>query len=119
MKEADFDTWVQGYLACWKSNDPEQIGALFAEDAKYYTQAFREPWAGRQTIVDGWVGRADWQGEWDFAYRWVAIEGDTGVLEGVTTYHTQGTAYHNVWFITLDGEGRCTEFKETWVQKPE
>ena len=119
MKREAFEVWMQGYLACWTHNHPEAIGALFSVDCKYYTQAFREPWTGRETIVAGWLERADWQGEWDFDYRWVAIDGATGVLEGVTTYHTQGSAYHNVWFITLDDEGQCMEFKEVWVEKPE
>jgi hypothetical protein len=119
MQKSAFEQWVRGYLECWTHNDREAISDLFAEDCRYYTQAFREPWAGREVIVAGWLERADWQGEWDFDYRWVAIEGDTGVLEGLTTYHTQGSAYHNVWFITLDEDGKCTEFKEVWVEKPE
>lgn len=117
-KRDRFERWMQGYLDCWASNDPEAIGSLFSADCKYHTQAFREPWAGRERIVAGWLERADWQGEWDFEYHWVAVDGDTGVLEGLTTYHTQGTAFHNVWFITLDEDGRCTEFKEMWVERP-
>ena len=123
MDRNDFEKWMQGYLACWASNDPEAIGALFAEDAEYYTQAFRESWRGRDMIVKEWIGRADWQGEpgdeWTFDYHWVAVEGDTGVLEGQTNYSGRNEVIHNIWFITLDAAGRCRVFKETWVQKPE
>ena len=27
------EAWVAGYVAAWESNDPEQIGALFTDDA--------------------------------------------------------------------------------------
>jgi hypothetical protein len=119
MQREHFENWIQGYLKAWKTNEREDIEALFAEDATYLTQSFREPWKGREAIVEGWLERADWQGEWNFDYRWWAIEVDTGVLEGVTTYHTQGTAYNNIWVIILNEDGRCRQFREQWVQKPE
>jgi hypothetical protein len=113
-----FERWLAGYLECWKSNGPRKIGELFSEDARYFTQPFRDPWTGRQAIVAGWLSRADDQGSWEFDYRWVAVEGDTGVLEGTTTYHDQEAVFHNVWFVTLDSSGQCTEFREQWIQKP-
>ena len=117
MQREDFDKWVQAYIKAWESNERANIEALFAEDASYLTQAFREPWAGRKTIVENWLGRDDSPGDWDFGYHWWAIEGDTGVLEGVTRYHSQDTTFTNIWVIVLDGEGRCREFREHWVHK--
>jgi len=119
MSRDDFENWVQGYLKAWKTNQRNDIEALFTEDAMYLTQAFRQPWRGREMIVEGWLSRAEWQGIWDFEYHWVAIEGNAGVLEGLTRYHTQGAAYNNIWVIVLNEEGRCREFREQWVQKPE
>ncbi|MEX2144099.1 MAG: nuclear transport factor 2 family protein [Anaerolineales bacterium] len=115
----DFEKWVQGYLKAWKTNECTDIEALFTEEATYLTQAFREPWKGREMIVNGWLERAGWQGQWSFEYEWVAIEGNVGVLEGVTTYQSQGSAYNNIWVIVLDADGLCCEFREQWVQKPE
>jgi len=65
MKRDLFETWVQGYLQAWKTNERKDIEALFTEEATYLTQAFREPWKGRETIVSGWLERAAWQGKWD------------------------------------------------------
>ena len=31
------EQWVAQYVAAWESNDPEQIGALFTDDAVYLT----------------------------------------------------------------------------------
>lgn len=119
IRREAFENWVQGYVKAWKTNTREDIEALFTEDATYLTQAFREPWRGRAAIVDGWLGRADTQGEWNFEHRWLAIEGNTGVLEGLTTYYTYNTAYANIWTIVLTEDGRCREFREYWIQKPE
>jgi hypothetical protein len=114
---ARFDHWVQEYLDAWKTNKPDAIAALFTEEATYLTQAFREPWSGREAIVKGWIERAPWQGKWSFDYRWWAVEGSVGVLEGITTYHSQGAQYSNIWVIRLERNGRCSEFREQWVRK--
>ncbi|MGH2582879.1 MAG: nuclear transport factor 2 family protein [Anaerolineales bacterium] len=119
VKRDAFENWVLRYIKAWKTNAREDIEALFTEDATYLTQAFREPWRGLSEIVEGWLSRADTQGEWSFEHKWLAIEGDTGVLEGLTTYHTYGTAYANIWTIVLAEDGRCREFREYWVKKPE
>jgi uncharacterized protein (TIGR02246 family) len=45
--------WIARYERAWASNDPDEIGALFSDDASYFTAPFREPWRGRQQIVAG------------------------------------------------------------------
>jgi hypothetical protein len=117
MDKTNFDSWVQGYLKAWRTNARADIEALFTEDATYLTQAFRQPWRGRTAIVEGWLSRADFQGNWGFEYHWIAIEGDTGVLEGVTTYHDENEAYANIWMIKLAADGRCYEYREHWVRR--
>ena len=94
MNKKNFDRWVKNYIACWKKSDPEEVAALFTSNARYQTQAFRPPIAGRTKIVKMWMERSVWQGKWSFKYKWVAIQGNIGVLEGVTTYRsTVGTFY--------------------------
>ena len=51
MERAEVEQWVKAYERAWASNDPEEIGALFTDDARYYTAPHREPWTGRDTIV--------------------------------------------------------------------
>ena len=46
----------------------------------------------------------------------VATECDLGILRGETRYTNTSQAYSNIWFITLDGEDRCTEFIEWWME---
>ena len=53
------EAWVDGYVRAWNSNDPAAIGALFSEDAAYYTEPYRAPWRGREEIVRQWLDRKD------------------------------------------------------------
>ena len=109
------ERWVEGYLAAWSSNDPQDIGRLFTDDARYNTAPHREPWKGRQGIVEGWIDRKDEPGEWDFRYEVLAIADDLGFVRGWTTYHTDEDDYSNLWVIRLDDAGRCSEFTEWWM----
>jgi uncharacterized protein (TIGR02246 family) len=116
MDREDVDRWLQGYLRAWESNDPEDIGSLFTDDAKYYTAPHREPWAGRQAIVDGWIGRKDEPGDWTFQSDILAIADDLAFVQGVTGYpNADPSAYSNLWVIRLADDGRCSEFTEWWM----
>jgi len=116
MNETDLQRWVEAYMKAWGSNDPSDIGALFTEDAFYYTSPYREPWAGRKAIVEGWLGRKDDQGSWTFRFEVMNIgAGSTGFVRGWTAY--ADATYSNLWIIRLADDGRCEEFTEWWMKE--
>lgn len=45
--------WMNGYLRAWDSNTPEDIRALFTDDAEYHTAPFVDPRVGVDAIVAG------------------------------------------------------------------
>jgi uncharacterized protein (TIGR02246 family) len=115
VDRAALERWMERYVKAWGSNDPQDIGALFTDDATYYTAPHREPWRSRQGIVDGWLDRKDEPGQWDFRYEVLAIADNLGFVRGWTTYHTDEEDYSNLWVIRLDDQGRCSEFIEWWM----
>ncbi|GGM31105.1 YybH family protein [Dactylosporangium sucinum] len=106
--------WVDGYVRAWNSNDPAEIGGLFAEDAAYYTAPFRDPWRGRDAIVAGWLDRRDQPGEASFTWFPVIVGPDLSIVQGTTVYPT--ATYSNLWLIRLDTVGQCREFTEWWMR---
>ena len=107
--------WMAAYERAWASNDAEEIGALFTDDALYFTTPFREPWRGRQAIVDGWLDRQDDPGDWTFAWRPLVDNPELAIIAGTTTYRDPPLTYSNLWELRLDGDGRCREFTEWWM----
>src|SRR3712207_2263513 len=97
-------SWMQGYLRAWTSNAPDDIRALFTEDAKYFTDPWGTPWQGREGIVKAWIARGDGQGSWEFTWSPVAITDEVAVVQGETRY-ASGTVYSNLWIIRLDRDG--------------
>jgi ketosteroid isomerase-like protein len=109
--------WVAGYVAAWESNDPEQVGALFSDDAVYLTAPDAEPRRGREQIVAGWLEDLDEPGTWSF--DWKILHEDDGfvVVQGKTEYPAEKD-YLNLWIVRLDGDGRATEFTEWYMPRP-
>ena len=119
MGSSRYDDWVAAYVRAWNSNDPEDIGALFAEDGRYLTEPYATPWKGRSEIISGWLDAKDEPGDTEFDYEMLVDTEELGIVKGHTLYKTSGRAYVNLWEIRLDAEGRCTEFVEWWMEKKE
>jgi ketosteroid isomerase-like protein len=122
MTRAEFEHWLERYRAAWTTDDPQQIGALFTEEATYSPWPFSKPWEGREAIVAKWIERGDSKHPWRFESELVAVEGDTGVVKGLTTYPAHDDeaedAYSNIWMIRLEPDGRARSFAEWWIQRP-
>jgi ketosteroid isomerase-like protein len=117
MERKDVERWMEGYVRAWTSNDPDEIGGLFTDSAAYFTAPFREPWMGREAIVQGWIDRKDEPNEWTFRWEVLAMAGDVGFAQGETDYPKEGKKYSNLWVIRLTEDGRCSEFTEWWMEQ--
>ena len=116
MDEASVRDWVDRYVHAWGTNDPEDIAALFTDDARYLTAPHREPWTGPDEIVRGWLGRKDDQGDWSFDYDVLAVTPELAFVRGLTEYRSQAASFSNLWVLRLEEDGRCSEFTEWWME---
>lgn len=115
VDRADVEGWIRRYVQAWETNQPDDIGELFTDDARYYTAPHREPWSGRQAIVEGWLDRKDEPGDWRFRSEVLGVEGDLAFVRGWTTYQNDPD-YSNLWVIRLTDEGQASEFIEWWME---
>ncbi len=119
MMRNDVDGWLERYVAAWKSSDPGEIGDLFSEDARYRYRP-GEPLAGREAIVQGWLGEGDEPGTFDASYSCWALEGDRAVATGTSSYTApEHRVYDNVFLLVFDADGRCSDFTELYVRRPQ
>lgn len=109
--------WVAGYRRAWESNAPEDIRALFTEDATYRTEPYAEPWLGRERIVAGWLAAKDEPGDTTFEWEPLVVTDEVAVVQATTLYIAERT-YSNLWVIRFADDGRAREFTEWWMKHP-
>jgi uncharacterized protein (TIGR02246 family) len=117
MTREQVQAWLDAYVAAWRSNDAATIGELFAEDAVYRYHPYDEPERGRDAIVADWLEEPDEPGSWEARYAPLMVEGDRAVATGETRY-ADGQTFSNAFVLAFDGDGRCREFTEWYMEHP-
>ena len=131
MEPGDVARWLDDYVEAWRTYDPDAIVALFAEEIEYRYHPNDEPIRGREAVVESWLGEGehedassrDPEGTYDASYAPVAIDGDTVVATGSSTYFERPggpveKVYDNCWLVRFDDSGCCREFTEWFMERP-
>ena len=122
MDKAAVTTWLERYVAAWKSYDEGDIGDLFSDDAEYRYHPYDEAVRGRANIVASWLEDVDAPGTYDGHYEPIAVDGDVAVATGRSSYTgADGSVertYHNAYIMRFDAEGRCSSFTEWFMLQP-
>lgn len=123
MERAEVDRWLEAYVAAWKSGDRDEILDLFGEDVRYRYHPWDEPLEGREAVADSWLDDPDEPGTFEARYECFAADGDAAVAVGASTYRepdgTFSRAYDNVFLLRFDADGRCSEFTELFMKRPD
>jgi ketosteroid isomerase-like protein len=131
LESADVSRWLSDYVQAWKSYDREAIAALFSDDVRYRYHPSDHPVEGRRAVVESWLGEGahegaserDADGTYDASYEPVAVDGEVAVATGSSTYTEEpggpvDRIYDNCFVIRFDGDGRCREFTEWFMERP-
>lgn len=123
MERAQVEAWLGDYIEAWRSNERERIAALFTDDARYRYYPQEEAIVGGEAIAQSWLDDPDEPGSWTASYEPVAVDGDTAVATGESVYtDPDGSlrgAYDNCFVIRFADDGRCREFVEYYVKRPQ
>ena len=123
MDEQAVAAWLDGYSRAWGTYDPTEIGALFSSDAVYHFEPYSEPARGREAIVAAWLEDRDEAGTYEGSYRPVLVAGDQAVARGTSRYFdTNGSVdreFDNLFLLRFDADGRCAEYREWYMRRPE
>jgi ketosteroid isomerase-like protein len=125
MTHDEVAKWLERYVEAWHSYGREQIGDLFSEDAECRYYPYEEPpRRGREAIVESWFEGKDEPGTFEAEYRPVAVDGQTVVATGRSSYRDEPggeikRVYYNCFVMRFDDDGRCAEFTEWFMLQPD
>jgi hypothetical protein len=122
MNRDDLQSWLDRYIEAWRTDDPDQVAALFTDDANYRYRPYggdEHASIGRDAIVATWLEEGDPPGSWDARYEPWAIDGDRAVATGTSRYFASDKGpertYHNAFLLRFAADGRCSEFTEYYM----
>ncbi len=131
MDETMVARWLDEYVEAWKTYERDRIGALFSDDVAYRFHPYDDPIRGRDAVVESWLAEGDHEGAptrdpegtYDATYEPVALDGDVAVATGSSTYFERPggpveKVYDNCYVMRFDGDGRCREFTEWFMERP-
>ena len=110
--EAAARAWIEGWSRAWPAADADMVGALYAEDASFRSQPFRELQDPRSY--------AEWAfSEQDEAQCWCGepiVSGDRAVVEywGVVRYRGEDETIAGISVIRFDSDGLVREQHDYW-----
>ena len=119
--------WLDAYSHAWLTYDPDEIGALFSEDAAYRWHPWDEGGnvsVGRDHIVAAWVQTPDRSGTYRGEYRPLLVQEDMAIAVGTSSYYTDETretlerVFYNLWVLHFDAAGQCRSFTEWYMEQP-
>jgi hypothetical protein len=127
----DVDRWLAEYIGAWKTYDRDQIAQLFTEGIAYRYHPYDDPIEGRDEVIKAWLaegdhpeaGTRDELGTYDAEYSAVAVDGDTAVATGWSSYKDSADGpvartYDNCFVMRFAEDGRCREFTEWFIKRP-
>ncbi|MCR2791876.1 nuclear transport factor 2 family protein [Microbacterium sp. zg.Y625] len=106
--------WLDGYIKAWESEKPDDVRAVFTDDAEYF---FRpddlEPARGIDAILESWPEPEGANPRYDLD---VLIEDDRlGIITGHVEYPGD-SSWVNLWEVHFAPDGRAKKFVE-WAKK--
>jgi uncharacterized protein (TIGR02246 family) len=113
--------WVDGYVRAWRSNEPDDIAALFTDDARYLASPGGDAVVGRDAIVAWWLENADGPDDTTFSFHVIGVDGSRAFVQGATTYRATDDqperTYDNLWVIDLSDDGRASSYTEWYIRR--
>jgi ketosteroid isomerase-like protein len=115
----ELDRWLDAYGRAWERQDTDAFVGLFTEDALYFWGPWDEPLRGHAEIrakTDEKVGE---QENIQFGHELLAVTPDgRGIARWWVSLKVKGEDAtednEGIFLVTLDSDGRCTDFREWW-----
>ncbi len=122
LTQEQFREWLERYFRAWQSNDPDEVTALFSEDAVYYYGPFQTPSVGRRKIVERWISSPEQQTEIQYTCAPLAIHENLGVAHWHVLYRSgkdlsAAIEMDGVLVLKFDDQLRCTEHREWYARR--
>ncbi len=121
MNKETLQGWLSAYGAAWEQRNAQAAVDLFAEGAVYFVLPFTRPIRGRHELLKYWKHVTSSQEQIRFGFEILAAGPAEGVAHWWASFlrpsEQKRFELDGVCVLSLDSEGRCTQFRECWHKR--
>ena len=112
--------WAERYEAAWRALDPEAAAALYAADAHYRSEAFRDPHVGREGVLAYTRGAYATEADQNPRFGTPFAAGASAAVEWWTTGLEEGepATLTGTSFLTFTPDGLVATARDYWFLEP-
>jgi ketosteroid isomerase-like protein len=112
--------WAEGYEAAWRAGDPEAAAALYAPDAHYRSETFRDPHPGRDGVLAYTRGAYATEAGQDPRFGTPVAAGAAAAVEWWTTTLEEGdpATLIGTSVLTFTSDGLVATARDYWFLEP-
>jgi hypothetical protein len=112
--------WADGYERAWRAGDPEAAAALYAPDAHYRSEPFRDPHPGREGVLAYTRGAYATEAAQDPHFGTPFAAGASAAVEWWTTLleEDRPATLIGTSVLTFTPDGLVATGRDYWFQEP-
>lgn len=121
MKREALESWLRAYGLAWERRNPHAAVDLFAENAAYFVLPLTAPIRGQKELMKYWRHVTSTQEQIHFGFEILAAGPAVGIAHWwasfLRTSEKKRFQLDGVCVLSLNSDGRCTEFREWWHKR--
>jgi len=110
-----FDEWFEKLREIWLNKTPNKVESLVADKFFWYENPFQPPIKTKEELLNEWQSILNHK-RLSIDYKIISVQNNIGIATAESTFTLIDTKVRvemkGIWFVILDKEGKCTEFRQ-------
>ena len=115
MIDNKINVWFESLKSIWLNKTPNEIESLVANKFYWYENPFQPPINTQEELLKEWQSILNHK-SLSIDYKIISAQNNVGIAIAESTFTLIDTKdrveMKGIWFVILDKEGKCTEFRQ-------
>jgi hypothetical protein len=120
MIDNKLNVWFEGLKNIWLNKTPNEVESLVADKFIWYENPFQPPITSKEELLKEWQSIHNHK-QLSIDYKVISFQNNVGIATAESTFTLIDTKVRvemkGIWFVILDKEGKCTEFRQWFNMK--
>ena len=115
MIDNKFSEWFESLKEIWLNKTPDKVESMVADKFIWYENPFQPPIITKEELLNEWQSILNHK-RLSINYKIISVQNNIGIAIAESIFTLIDTKVRvemkGIWFVILDKEGKCTEFRQ-------